>query len=682
MGARTVLVMLVAVGLLGAIPVVVDASDHGGCLYVYTEDRNGDDAETAVFVSAGDYSQQYFTLERGDVDHCDGVRADNGVSFATPAGAVRVFVFGGPDHNYQWGVFETTVPDGGQHYVAFERGGVFATGVAARPGADARTYAPGGLAELEFDLYNGQDVSGADVTVEVYVYPAGESRPPAPTAAVVVANLAANSPATVSLTAELPNETGRFHVDALLKTTFAIVDDYRRLTDAVAVDTIELRADDIPPEFRSVEPEPGSRYLAADETVTFEVAVADDSTADDVSLDWYLDGQHVDTGPTFELDAAAYGPGAYRLEVVASTGDDAAETATARWELQIIGSLGVLDVRLNGSAFDLAEPVELGAEERAVFEAVLPESTVPQDAVDYRWAVDGHEVATGQRFVFNASRYVYGRHRVRVTATPQVDTDETAAAEWTVGVASIPEIRDITPSEPRVTHRSGEPITFGASAVDGRGEALTYEWFVDGTPVGTGPELTHRFTRSGRYTVALRVSNEAGMTTDREWAIVVERFGTTPAAEVRAASRGFAIALANPDANDRAAVFGLNLTVPDEVAVTSPQGLEQRGPGAYGKVLELAPGEDAEVVVEVAADTTLAGQQVPVEYEVRAAPGPAPGDGTTLVNGSLDLQVVAATPSSDSGILGFDGPFATDVGILFLVSVLLALHLTYHRVLA
>jgi hypothetical protein len=678
MGSRTVFVVLVAFGLVGTLTGVVVASDHGGCLYVYTDDHDGDDAETAIVVTGDDYSQLYYTHERGDAGACEAVTVDNGVPFATPGGDVTVYVFGGPDYNYQWGVFETSVPATGPEYVSFRRGGVYSTAATLRPAADA--YEPGDIVDLEFDLFNGQDVSGADVTVEVYVYPEAESRPSDPVATTTATDLGANSPETVTVSAELPEATGTYRVDAELHTAYAIVEDYRYLTDAVAVDTIELSDGVVPPEFTAVEPEPGEHYLDPDETARFEVAVTDETNPDDeIALDWYLDGEPVGSGPTFHLDAAEYGPGTYRLEVVASDEHDASESATARWEVQIVGPPAVVGIRMDGTALNDSETVELGTHAQAEFAVSVRDPNVPAEELDIRWEVDGHEVGTGERFVFNASQFVYGRHRVRVVATDEFDERQTATAEWTVAVASTPEIREAVPSARRVTSRSGEAVTFRAEAVDGRGEAVTYEWFLDGTPVAAGPEHTLRFDQSGRYAVELRVSNEAGMATNRQWDVVVERFTEAPTVALRDASGGFAVAFQHAGTNERAAAMELHLDVPAAVSVRSPQGVEQRAPGGYVTALELDPGDATEVVIEIDANASLVGERVPVEYVVRAAPVPAPDDGTTLLDGRIELAVVGGEPSTDGGPFGPDSPVQNEVFTLAVASALLALLLTYLR---
>lgn len=55
-----------------------------------------------------------------------------------------------------------------------------------------------------------------------------------------------------------------------------------------------------------------------------------------------------------------------------------------------------------------------------------------------------------------------------------------------------------------------EVVFDGSNSSDPDGDALRFDWFVDGAPVGNGPILNHVFTSEGRKTVTLRVDDGFG----------------------------------------------------------------------------------------------------------------------------------------------------------------------------
>jgi hypothetical protein len=55
----------------------------------------------------------------------------------------------------------------------------------------------------------------------------------------------------------------------------------------------------------------------------------------------------------------------------------------------------------------------------------------------------------------------------------------------------------------------GQPVTYSASVIDTVGTPTSYRWTVAGRQVGSGPTLTHVFTRPGTRALALRVGDSA-----------------------------------------------------------------------------------------------------------------------------------------------------------------------------
>ncbi|HET7378756.1 MAG TPA: PKD domain-containing protein [Gaiellales bacterium] len=56
----------------------------------------------------------------------------------------------------------------------------------------------------------------------------------------------------------------------------------------------------------------------------------------------------------------------------------------------------------------------------------------------------------------------------------------------------------------------GQPVTYNASVIDSVGTPTAYRWTVAGRQIGSGPTLTHVFTRPGSSALALHVADSAG----------------------------------------------------------------------------------------------------------------------------------------------------------------------------
>jgi hypothetical protein len=76
---------------------------------------------------------------------------------------------------------------------------------------------------------------------------------------------------------------------------------------------------------------------------------------------------------------------------------------------------------------------------------------------------------------------------------------------------------------PRIVQVSGpmngtieNPLIIGITALDPEGDNVTCSWYVDGEPVGYGPDLTY-FLLPGHRNVTVVISDLEGGTTQRSW---------------------------------------------------------------------------------------------------------------------------------------------------------------------
>ena len=132
----------------------------------------------------------------------------------------------------------------------------------------------------------------------------------------------------------------------------------------------------------------------------------------------------------------------------------------------------------------------------------------------YEWFVNGYLMLEGEgeptlAFVHTMDSWSVGENNVSVRVTDSRGAYAEVSKTWTT-LNHAPTVSGI--SGPTSGYR-GDAITFTATGADAEGDALAYEWYVDGTLASAGTSLTYTFGSSdtlGEHTVSVRVQDNIG----------------------------------------------------------------------------------------------------------------------------------------------------------------------------
>lgn len=163
-----------------------------------------------------------------------------------------------------------------------------------------------------------------------------------------------------------------------------------------------------------------------------------------------------------------------------------------------------------------------GTQQGFAVQAVDPDG----DHLDYFFTVDGNVVATGRRYVFSASSP--GARQVKALVS---DGELLARIEWNLIVTSAPvnhppRIDSFAPIDVIPSMDVGVPLEFAVDAVDPDGDPLEYLFTVDGMPVENESRLVFEPAESGRYVIAVRVS-DGELATTHAWDVRVHSMRIT-----------------------------------------------------------------------------------------------------------------------------------------------------------
>ena len=159
------------------------------------------------------------------------------------------------------------------------------------------------------------------------------------------------------------------------------------------------------------------------------------------------------------------------------------------------------------------------------------------DNLTYAWTLDGTQVLTGKNLTSN---YTYtpnysanGTHFIRVSYT---DGTLTVAHNWTVIVTNVnraPVINSYSPSGDVVMTET-QSKDFIINATDPDGDALVYNWTLNGTQVGSNLKTYHfatNYSSNGTYILIGKVS-DANLHVQHRWNITVLNLNRAPTAKL------------------------------------------------------------------------------------------------------------------------------------------------------
>ncbi|MDS0260956.1 PKD domain-containing protein [Haloarcula sp. S1CR25-12] len=638
--AKLLLVVCV-LGLVGIAAEPVAASNHG-CFAVFTEDGDGDDASTYVYLESidGDYSTGSETTDDSSCSR-DGTSEDSydGYIFDVPSDDYYLQIYG-DDSNHFWGLYEVYVSEEGvvtSNTEILDRGAVYATDADVSSSRDTTRFQPGETATLDLDVYNGQPSGSNDIEVEVFVHDPSES--PSAATETYTYDVSAEDSETFTPEFTAPDDEGEYEVTVKIRTD--TVRGYF-LSDEVTAETIDVEAFE-PPEIDSSTPSDSAVTVTGDDATTFSVSASDPDTAtSSLTHTWYVDGREVTTGERFRFDAGDYRGGERDVEVVVSDGTTETRDVSESWTVEVVEAPSIETVTPGNSEVDTGSEVTFSAD------ATDPGGYTP---LRYEWRIDGrtYEGSDVSR-TFTSS----GEVRAEVTVTNSQGVSTTQSFDIDVEAVE-PRIDDVTGGGAEIT--AGESVTLSATASDpaGRDVGMSYSWTVLGDTYD-GSSVTVSPREVGQHDIELVVTNEYGTETTQRTTITVtnERpalsaAGSPDRSLTAGQSERFTVSVADSDASDTELQLSVN------GAVVSERRLSQQRAEATFSHRFSTPGEYS---IEITAtDGNGASATVGWEADVASRPpefrnwDPETSRLSALTGDTLTFDVDASDP--DGQLVGY-----------------------------
>lgn len=256
---------------------------------------------------------------------------------------------------------------------------------------------------------------------------------------------------------------------------------------------------------------------APNETITLDGS----ESVDDGSItkyEWDLDGDesYEENGQSIETSFSSTGEIPIKLRVT----DDAGNTDTIVEDVSV--SSGT-DTPTAEFSYSPQNPV---SGETVTLDAT--DSTAETSMTSYDWDVTGDGNYDQQGETITES-FETGEAEVTLRVTDESDQTDTTSRTVSIGATNSPPTAafDFSPEAPT----AGEAVSFDASASADDGPVDSYEWDLDddGTAEKTRSQLEYTFDTSGEYPVTLRVSNDAGESTETQ-TVSVSRDNAPPTA--------------------------------------------------------------------------------------------------------------------------------------------------------
>jgi serine/threonine protein kinase len=308
-----------------------------------------------------------------------------------------------------------------------------------------------------------------------------------------------------------------------------------------------------PPQLQAFAPKKGTIEVTSGTTQPFRVDVTDPDRGEALTYTWTINGE--EAGKKATLNWNVPDPGSYKVHVDVS--DPSGLTVSKDWQVKVVPAPPppVLPEPTPGAGNAPPQITRYVPDEAVIttqegqslsFAAAVSDPN--GDQLTYEWSVDGKRVARGSSTAQPTMTWKAkgaGNHGVRIVVS---DRDGlTAMREWQVAVAPSsgvsPETASVTPpvtnnTPPQITTRTpdaaalktstGQTLAFEAAAIDPEGDALTYEWFVNGKKTAQGAKFSFAADEKGNRRIELRVTDARGLKESAQWEVEVGAAPTVP----------------------------------------------------------------------------------------------------------------------------------------------------------
>ncbi|MGQ9582075.1 MAG: PKD domain-containing protein [Thermoplasmatota archaeon] len=184
--------------------------------------------------------------------------------------------------------------------------------------------------------------------------------------------------------------------------------------------------------------------------------------------------------------------------------------------------------------------VAISEGEAAVLRATA--SDPDEDTLSWVWVIDGNVGENGEgplaEMTYRPDFRSSGAHSARVTFS---DGSASASNQWSITVRNTnlpPEIAGFTPDRD-VSFPENSAMVFVVTALDPDGDPMTFDWTLDGAPVGSRHEshytLVTNYSSSGSYRVSVVVS-DGRLNVSNTWNVTVTNVNRPPTARASASA--------------------------------------------------------------------------------------------------------------------------------------------------
>ncbi len=215
---------------------------------------------------------------------------------------------------------------------------------------------------------------------------------------------------------------------------------------------------------------------------------------------WYLDNAPVSgaNASTWAFTPTATGSYTVYLNVTDSV------SVTAKSNVVLVTVNPPLEVSI-----ELPPSVVMDVGQSQLFTSSVSGGTPPYT---YQWYLDGAPVGTDPTWTFTPTSP--GSYEVYVIVA---DSSDPAESNHVIVIVNPPLEVSISPLSVVMDVGQSQPFT---SSVSGGTSPYTYQWYLDGTPVGTDPTWAFTPTSSGSYEVYLNVTDSVNVTVKSDVASV------------------------------------------------------------------------------------------------------------------------------------------------------------------
>ena len=226
---------------------------------------------------------------------------------------------------------------------------------------------------------------------------------------------------------------------------------------------------------------------------------AEDLESETIGYVWYVNGSEVfgHDEPSLVFAPVDEGGSVVNITVVVSDGWNASDTTS--WDVTVLDSPVIISIEPKNR-------IEISAYvgDTLTFSVEVRDADTPDPEIHWEW--NGVLVGTGDELPMLFGAVDEGGNSLVVKVSDGVGSD---LESWVVNVAVLdlpPTVTIVSPVNGS-TFKVGEVLTLEAEVDDEDLASLEVRWSVDGSPVGSGTEISYQAAREGTLEVEVTVSD-------------------------------------------------------------------------------------------------------------------------------------------------------------------------------